>query len=192
MEQADIKKDLRILMLEDTPSDAELAERELRKAGIAYVMKRVETRDAFVSAHKEFHPDIVLSDYKLPNFDGMSALQIVRRDYPEVPVIMATGVLSDIEAVELIHAGAKDYVLKDRLARLAPASSIRWRRSKESVRVRQRRRRCAKAKRNSAPWWNPPVIGYGKSMSRPFTPMPVRRCKTCWVIPLMSYRQDTV
>ncbi len=116
-----MNRELRVLMLEDTPSDAELAERELRKSGIVFTAMRVETRDAFVRALQEFHPDIILSDYNLPNFNGMVALEIVRRDFAEVPVIMVTGALSDIEAVELIHAGAKDYVLKDRLARLAPA-----------------------------------------------------------------------
>lgn len=112
---------LRILMLEDTPTDAELEERELRKAGIEYTMLRVETRDAFVRALVEFRPDIILSDYNLPDFSGMAALEIVRQDRPDVPVIMVTGALSDIEAVGLIHAGAKDYVLKDRLARLGSA-----------------------------------------------------------------------
>ena len=113
--------ELRILMLEDTPSDADLAEHELRKAGIAFTSMRVESRNAFIKALDEFRPDIVLSDYKLPNFNGRAALDIVQRDYPEVPVVMVTGALSDVEAVDLIHAGARDYVLKDRLARLAPA-----------------------------------------------------------------------
>lgn len=114
-------EELRVLLLEDTPTDAELAEHELRKAGIVYVAKRVETRDSFVSALEEFRPDIILSDYKLPDFDGMAALQLVQQEHPEIPVIMVTGALPDIEAVELIHAGASDYVLKDRLARLGPA-----------------------------------------------------------------------
>lgn len=121
MEQIIAKEELRVLMLEDTLSDAELAERELRKAGITFVSMRVDTRDAFARALEEYHPDVILSDYKLPDFDGMTALQMVRRDHPEIPVVMVTGALSDIEAVELLHAGAKDYVLKDRLARLAPA-----------------------------------------------------------------------
>lgn len=112
---------LRILMLEDTLTDAELEEHELRKAGIAFTLKRVETQDAFVSALEEFRPDIILSDYNLPDFSGLAALEIVRRDHPDVPVIMVTGALPDIEAVGLIHAGAKDYVLKDRLARLGAA-----------------------------------------------------------------------
>lgn len=121
MEQASTNTELRILMLEDTPTDAELAERELRKAGVVYTAMRVETREAFIRALEDFRPDVVLSDYKLPDFNGMAALEIVRRDHPEIPVVMVTGALSDIQAVELLHAGAKDYVLKDRLARLAPA-----------------------------------------------------------------------
>jgi PAS domain S-box-containing protein len=121
MEQADKNRNMRILMLEDTPSDAELEEHELRKTGIPFTLQRVDTRDGFLRALEEFKPDIVLSDYNLPNFGGMAALEIVRRDHPEIPVIMVTGALPDIEAVGLIHAGAKDYVLKDRLARLGAA-----------------------------------------------------------------------
>ena len=113
--------ELRILLLEDNPVDAELNERVLRKAGIVFTSLRVETRDAFIKSLEEFRPGIILSDYKLPGFDGLSALQIVRREHPEIPVIMVTGALPDVEAVELIHTGAKDYVLKDRLARLGPA-----------------------------------------------------------------------
>ncbi|HEY5994106.1 MAG TPA: HD domain-containing phosphohydrolase [Gallionellaceae bacterium] len=121
MDQDLKKSELRILMLEDTPTDAELAERELRKAGIAFTALRVDRKEAFIHALSEFHPDLILSDYRLPDFNGLEALQLVRRDFPYMPVIMVTGALSDIEAVELITAGAKDYVLKDRLARLAPA-----------------------------------------------------------------------
>ena len=121
MEQSGTMKELRILILEDTPSDAELAEHAMRKAGLSFVSKRVETREAFVRALEGFHPDIILSDYKLPYFDGMSALKLVQQDYPQVPVIMVTGALADIDAVELIRAGARDYVLKDRLARLPTA-----------------------------------------------------------------------
>ena len=116
-----MNRELRVLMLEDTSTDAELTAHELRKAGITFTSIRVETRETFIKALEEFHPDIILSDYKLPDFDGLSALKIVQRDYPEIPVVIVTGALSDIKAVELIHAGARDYVLKDHLARLAPA-----------------------------------------------------------------------
>jgi len=142
MELADTKRELRVLMLEDTPTDAELAQRELRKAGISFTAMRVETRDAFIHALEEFRPDIVLSDYKLPDFNGMDALAIVQRDHPEVPVVMVTGALSDIEAVELIHAGARDYVLKDRLARLAPAVQ-RALSAEQGARARRRQRGAA-------------------------------------------------
>lgn len=136
MEQEAANRELRVLMLEDMLTDAELAQRELRKAGILFTAVRVETRDEFMRALDEFRPDIILSDYKLPDFDGMAALEIVQRDHPEVPVVMVTGALSDIEAVELIHAGAKDYVLKDRLARLAPAVQ-RALAAEQSARARQ-------------------------------------------------------
>ena len=121
MEQTDKNRNLRILLLEDTLSDAELEEHELRKLGIPFTLQRVETRDDFTRALEEFNPDIILSDYNLPEFSGMEALEIVRNKYPDIPVIMVTGALPDIEAVGLIHAGAKDYVLKDRLARLGAA-----------------------------------------------------------------------
>ncbi len=137
MEQNGTQKELRILMLEDTPSDAELAEHELRKAGINFISRRVDKRETFILALEEFHPDIVLSDYTLPDFDGMTALQIMKRDYPEIPVVMVTGALADIEAVELLHAGAKDYVLKDRLARLG--SAVKQVLAKEqNIRIRKR------------------------------------------------------
>lgn len=127
---------MRVLLLEDTPTDAELIERELRKAGLAFTALRVETRDAFLRALEEFRPDIILSDYKLPDFDGMAALEIVKRDHPGVPVIMVTGAFSDVDAVELLVAGAKDYILKDRLARLGPAVQ-RALQSEQHARIRR-------------------------------------------------------
>ena len=140
-----MEKVLRVLMLEDTPTDAELAEHELHKAGIKFISKRVDTRAAFIHALEDFRPDIILSDYKLPDFDGMAALEIMCRDYPEVPVIMVTGAFSDIDAVELLTAGAKDYILKDRLARLAPAVQ----RALAAEQVARARRAAEKALRES-------------------------------------------
>ena len=112
---------LHILLLEDSPTDAELIEHTLRKNGLDFAMKCVISRDDFVNTLKVFSPDIVLSDYNLPSFSGKEALNVIRRDYPEIPLIVVTGALSDSEAVELLESGAQDYVLKDRLARLAPA-----------------------------------------------------------------------
>lgn len=112
---------LRILLLEDLPSDAALEEGELRDAELIFTLRRVDTHDAFVQALDEFRPDIVLADYKLPAYNGREALRYARRTHPQIPVIMVTGALGDEAAVELLKLGAKDYVLKDRLARLAPA-----------------------------------------------------------------------
>ncbi len=114
-------EELRILILDDTPSDAELEEIELRDAGLAFTMLRVDTRKAFERALDEFKPNIVLADYKLPAYNGREALEYTQRMHPQIPVIMVTGAVGDEVAVELLKQGAKDYVLKDRLARLAPA-----------------------------------------------------------------------
>ncbi|MDD5266050.1 MAG: HD domain-containing protein [Methylococcales bacterium] len=113
--------EIRILILEDDPSDAKLMELELLRAGIAFVSERVDTRGGFVQALDGFKPDIILADYKLPAFDGLSAVNIVQETHPEVPVIMVSGGLSDETAVDLLKAGAKDYILKDRMGRLASA-----------------------------------------------------------------------
>ncbi len=117
----EVQKDLRILHLEDMPADAELIERQLRSAGLRFRAEHAATRDAFVRALDEFHPDVVLADYSLPDFDGLSALRLVRERDADLPVILVTGVLGDEAAVSLIKAGANDFVLKDRSARLATA-----------------------------------------------------------------------
>jgi PAS domain S-box-containing protein len=121
MTQTTTQNELRILLLEDSPDDAELTEHELRKARMNFTLKRVESRESFGYALDDFLPDIVLSDFNLPSFSGLAALNMLLRSYPETPLIIVTGALSDREAVELLQAGAKDYVLKDRLARLVPA-----------------------------------------------------------------------
>ena len=113
--------ELKILILEDVPEEAEVAERELRRAGLSFVAQRVQTRADFADALDEFAPDLILADAKLPGFDGRNALQMVRNRIPRIPVIMVTGALGDEAAVECLLAGASVYVLKDRPARLGPA-----------------------------------------------------------------------
>ncbi len=110
-----------VLILEDVETDAELVEWLLRKSGLDVTTKVVATKAAFVAALDEFLPDIVLTDFKLPDFDGRQAIKLAHDRYPELPIIVVTGVLGDEAAVELIKAGAVDYVLKDRLARLPAA-----------------------------------------------------------------------
>jgi serine phosphatase RsbU (regulator of sigma subunit)/anti-sigma regulatory factor (Ser/Thr protein kinase) len=112
---------LRILHLEDASADAELVERQLRAAGFPLIVQPVATQEAFERALDEFQPDVVLADYSLPDFDGLSAVQLARQKDPDLPVILVTGALGDEAAVSAIKAGANDFVLKDRLARLGSA-----------------------------------------------------------------------
>jgi signal transduction histidine kinase len=113
--------ELRILLLEDIAEEAEIVQRELQKAGLSFAVLRVQTRQAFSDALRQFAPDLILADSKLPGFDGRRALELANTRSPGIPVIMVTGELGDEAAVELLIAGARDYVLKDRLARLGPA-----------------------------------------------------------------------
>lgn len=114
-------KQLRILILEDIMTDAELSERELHKGKILFNSRRVETREGFLKELKEFQPDLILSDYSLPSFDGMAALKIVREKFPEIPFIFVTGAMGEEWAIETLKSGATDYVLKHHLSRLVPA-----------------------------------------------------------------------
>lgn len=112
---------LRVLILEDVPTDAELAERELRRAGIPFTSRRVDTEADFRAALDEFQPDVILADYSLPQFDAMGALRILRDRASDVPLILVTGSQGEEVAVECIKAGAADYILKSSLTRLPTA-----------------------------------------------------------------------
>ena len=112
---------LRILLLEDVPMDAELVEYELRRASIDFESRCVSTRAAFEEALREFQPDLVLSDYTLPQFDGMEALAACHARYPTLPFIIVTGSINEETAVRCMRAGATDYLLKSNLARIGPA-----------------------------------------------------------------------
>ena len=130
-------KDLHILQIEDVTTDAELMERELRKAKLSFVVRRVETRDAFLKELKEFPPDLILSDYSLPLFDGMTALRLARIHAPRTPFIVVTGSINEVTAVECMKAGAADYVLKDRLVRLGSAvrAALDKKRAEEKLQI---------------------------------------------------------
>ena len=113
-----MNKKINILILEDNANDAELMVRALGDSGISFIAIRKETRESFETALSDFHPDLILSDYSLPAYNGREALEFVNKTSPETPVIMVTGALGEEAAVELLKAGAKDYVLKDRITRL--------------------------------------------------------------------------
>ena len=114
-------KEHKVLILEDVPSDAELMENELRKGHLKFVSKRVMNREDFSEALVSFAPDLILSDYSLPQFDGLSALEIAKKICPDVPFIFVSGVMGDDCAVETLKKGAADYVLKDKLVKLVSA-----------------------------------------------------------------------
>ncbi|MCX6328058.1 MAG: PAS domain S-box protein, partial [Bacteroidia bacterium] len=114
-----MKRDImRILFVEDLPSDAELAVLELRKEGLRFEHMRVDTRDEFIKALKEFKPDIVISDYMMPAYNGMQALKDAHELDPLVPFILCTGSMNEETAVECLKTGANDYVIKEHLTRL--------------------------------------------------------------------------
>jgi len=112
---------LRILILEDSPLDAELTLAALADGGIAFTATRVETRDDFLTALEQGETDLILADYALPSFDGIAALAIARVVAPAIPFIFVSGTLGEELAIETLKSGATDYVLKQRLARLVPS-----------------------------------------------------------------------
>jgi diguanylate cyclase (GGDEF)-like protein len=112
---------LRILMVEDMPHEAELVVRQLRRDGLRFEARRVETEEALRTHLIEYSPDIILSDFNLPQFDGISALRVVREMAPAVPFIFVSGTIGEERAIDALRAGASDYVLKNNLLRLAPA-----------------------------------------------------------------------
>ena len=130
------KRELHILILEDVTTDAELIKDELREAGTVFTPSCVKDKVTYLKALDEFSPDIILSDYSLPSFDGMLALKLAGRKCPDVPFIFVSGALGEETAIELLKQGATDYVLKSRLSRLGPAVS----RALQEVKERKERK----------------------------------------------------
>jgi signal transduction histidine kinase len=114
------EKTTRVLILEHAEEDIELLCYELRKGGFNYESEIVETRETFMKALADFRPEIVLSDYSLPTFDGLSAYQIKQQLRPDIPFIIVSGTIGEENAVELIKQGVTDYVLKDKLFTIIP------------------------------------------------------------------------
>jgi len=112
---------LRILHLEDDPLDTALVHAVLETEGVTCSMTRVESRADFVAALERGDVELVISDFSLPAFDGLAALEITRARRPDVPFILVSGTLSEALAIESLKSGATDYVLKSRLSRLVPA-----------------------------------------------------------------------
>lgn len=114
---------IRILILEDTGSDADLMEFELQEAGIPFTSQRAKTESDYVRALREFSPDLILSNYDLPQYTGTLALAEAKKICPEVPFVLVTDVIDENDGLvrEMLAQGAWECVLKDHLERLAPA-----------------------------------------------------------------------
>lgn len=117
-----LMKPLNIILLEDSAFDADLIERELKKAGIDFRCRVVDTREEFEAALEVFPPDVVLSDHSMPQFNSIEAFHIFK-DYQNksnviLPFILVTGEVSEEFAAQCLRAGVNDYILKDRLKRL--------------------------------------------------------------------------
>ena len=112
---------VRLLIVEDVATEAEIAVRRLKKAGHACTWQRVETEPEFREALRDFKPDLILSDFALPHFDGFAALATAAADAPDVPFIFLSGTLGEERAIQALKNGAMDYVLKSNLERLVPA-----------------------------------------------------------------------
>jgi PAS domain S-box-containing protein len=126
-----ILRTLRILSLEDDANDAELIQELLRSDGLDCELTRVDTEAGFRSALELGGLDIILADYTLPSFDGLSALKLAQQMCPAVPFLFVTGTLGEEVAIEALKRGAADYVLKTRLSRLSPALTRALREAQE-------------------------------------------------------------
>jgi PAS domain S-box-containing protein len=116
-----MNKTLRILFIEDVHNDAELIWRQLGADRIVFKKKLVDNEADFLYALSDFIPDIIISDYEMPNFNGMQALIIKKEFAPLTPFILVTGSINERIAVECMKAGADDYIIKDNLSRLGEA-----------------------------------------------------------------------
>jgi diguanylate cyclase (GGDEF)-like protein/PAS domain S-box-containing protein len=128
---------IRVLLTEDVASDAELEVRELKRAGLRLQHRIVDTEDTFTRALRDFSPDIILSDFSMPGFDGMAALALARELAPDTPFIFVSGTIGEEYAIRALKSGATDYVLKSNLVRLPAAVE---RAMAEAQQRRERRR----------------------------------------------------
>jgi len=131
-----MEKPLRALIIEDVASDIEILKHEIQRSGMPFTVQVAETKEEFITSLHSFSPDIILSDYSMPRFDGMKALQLRNVLAPMVPFILVTGSTNEEVAVECMKAGADDYVIKGSFSRLNQAISAAIEK-KDVIRARQ-------------------------------------------------------
>ncbi len=132
----EMKSQLRILHLEDDPRDAELVQDTLEADGIGCSVQRVDTKADFVASLENGEFDLILADYTLPSFDGLSALTIAQLNWPHVPFIFVSGTIDEEIAIEALKIGATDYVFKTRLSRIVPSVQRALREAGEKTELR--------------------------------------------------------
>jgi PAS domain S-box-containing protein len=142
-------KPLRLLVVEDSPQDAEIVVREIRRGGFDVTWKRVETAETLRAALDAEPWDAVVADYRMPNFDGLAALRVLQEKRLDIPFIIVSGTIGEETAVAVMKAGAHDYLMKDRLARLAPTID----RELRDAAVRREKRRLEEGMREAARQW---------------------------------------
>src|SRR5262245_47022534 len=141
---------LRILHLEDDGNDAEIVRGVLEAGGIECRVDRVDTREGFRAALESGGFDLILADFSLPSFDGLSALQLTLERRPDVPFIFVSGTLGDEVAIEAVKLGAMDYLLKDRLSRIVSSVHRALREARERAERKQLEGRLRQAQRLEA------------------------------------------
>jgi PAS domain S-box-containing protein len=144
-----MKSSLHILHLEDSPEDAELIRDILETDGIVSHVTRVETQADFLTSLEQGRFDLILADYSLPTFDGLSALKLALEKCPNIPFIFVSATLGEEVAIEALKLGATDYILKDRLSRIVPSVQRALRGAEE----RNQRKRAEEALRQSEEQW---------------------------------------
>ena len=127
-----------VLVVEDEAADFEMVVRELKNSGINAQCRRVDTEEEY-RAQLQAQPDIILSDYVLPAFSALDALQLLRESGLDIPLIVLTGMVSEETVVESMKHGAADYLLKDRMTRLGPA--VRRAIDERALRIEKQSRR---------------------------------------------------
>src|ERR1035437_10274654 len=133
---------LKILFVEDVKSDVELIWLEIEKSKISFSKLLVDNKEDYLKCLKTFEPDLIISDYYLPRFDGMTALLLRNEKTALTALILVTGSVNEEVAVECMKSGADDYILKDNLSRLGPAIVNSIKKSKLAKEKKLLRRNC--------------------------------------------------
>lgn len=128
-------QEFRILHIEDSATDVELVKRVLKKAGFNFQFRLASSRESFITAVKDFNPDVILCDHTLPGFDSLEAFEIYQEMNLEIAFLLVTGSVSEEYAVKMMRNGIDDYLLKDNLHRLPQAIENAFsKREKEKLR----------------------------------------------------------